>query len=91
MIRSTTSQARAELHLSEHSLSSGFGQDVHGERIAVVVESFLEARLVVDEIGLSPRPEKRGAVNMTDVFHHHTRFPPCIVEKSLRRAKKDCT
>ena len=57
---------------SEHFLSSCFGEDFHGNRVAVfVVQPLFETCLVVDEIVILRRPEEDGAIDLVDILHRY--------------------
>ena len=55
----------------KHVLGRCLGENLHGNGIAVALQAFLEARLIVHEVGLPRRPQKYSAIDLTDVLHRH--------------------
>ncbi len=75
---------------SEHALRGCFGEDLHRNGVMPILQSVPEARLVVHEVALAPGPQQFISVDLAHI-PRVTEPCPCMMAKSLRRAKKDCT
>ena len=60
----------------EDSFDGRFGQNLHGDRVVLVVQGFLEACLVMHKVVLARRPQQFVAVDILDVFHPQVLTPP---------------
>ena len=51
----------------EHALGRGLGEDLHRDGEGLIIQSILEACLVVDQVDLPERPQKTGLIYVSNV------------------------